>query len=180
MGNLVVRILLLFVFFAGATFAQSNFAVVSGSVIDPQGLPVTGATISFRATATGDVRQFTTNEHGLFEATALLPGDCEITSVAPGFSSRRQSLRLEVGQRISIEIPLTVGSVQQTTQVQSVAEVLRTTDATVGEVIEPKSVRELPLNGRMLIDLVLTVPGAHVGFGAQTGREIQLGARLSF
>jgi hypothetical protein len=39
----------------------------------------------------------------------------------------------------------------------------------VGEVVEPKSIRELPLNGRMLIDLVLTVPGAHVGFGAQTG-----------
>ena len=35
--------------------------------------------------------------------------------------------------------------------------------------IEPKSIQELPLNGRMLIDLVLTVPGAHVGFGAQTG-----------
>ena len=39
----------------------------------------------------------------------------------------------------------------------------------VGEVVEPKSIQELPLNGRMLIDLVLTVPGAHVGFGAQTG-----------
>ena len=46
---------------------------------------------------------------------------------------------------------------------------LHTTDASVGEVIEPKSIRELPLNGRMLIDLVLTVPGAHEGFGAQTG-----------
>lgn len=35
--------------------------------------------------------------------------------------------------------------------------------------VEPQSIRELPLNGRMLIDLVLTVPGTHVGFGAQTG-----------
>ncbi len=48
-------------------------------------------------------------------------------------------------------------------------EVLHTADASVGEVIEPQSIRDLPLNGRMLIDLVLTVPGAHVGFGAQTG-----------
>ena len=39
----------------------------------------------------------------------------------------------------------------------------------MGEVVEPKSIQELPLNGRMLVDLVLTVPGAHVGFGAQTG-----------
>ena len=49
------------------------------------------------------------------------------------------------------------------------APVLNTTDAAVGEVIEPVSIKELPLNGRMLIDLVLTVPGAHEGHGAQTG-----------
>jgi hypothetical protein len=35
--------------------------------------------------------------------------------------------------------------------------------------VERTSVQELPLNGRMLIDPVLTVPGRHVGFGAQTG-----------
>jgi hypothetical protein len=46
---------------------------------------------------------------------------------------------------------------------------LRTTDASVGEVIEPAAIRNLPLNGRMLIDLVLTVPGAHESHGAQTG-----------
>ena len=42
-------------------------------------------------------------------------------------------------------------------------------DASVGEVVEPQSINELPLNGRMLLDLALTVPGTHVGFGAQTG-----------
>ena len=47
--------------------------------------------------------------------------------------------------------------------------VLRTTDASVGEVVERTSIRNLPLNGRMLIDLVLTVPGAHESHGAQTG-----------
>jgi len=36
-------------------------------------------------------------------------------------------------------------------------------------VIEPASVSNLPLNGRMLIDLVLTVPGAHMSHGAQAG-----------
>src|SRR6185369_2521608 len=75
----------------------------------------------------------------------------------------------EVGQRLGLEITLKVGSVEQGLEVTAARDVLRTTDASVGEVIEPKSIRELPLNGRMLIDLVLTVPGAHVGFGAQTG-----------
>src|SRR5204863_8907164 len=47
--------------------------------------------------------------------------------------------------------------------------VLRTTDASVGEVVERTSIRNMPLNGRMLIDLVLTVPGAHESHGAHTG-----------
>jgi hypothetical protein len=166
----VGKFLLLFLFLASTSFAQSNFAVVSGSVTDPQKLPVATATVSFRASATGEVRQFTTNDHGLFEAAALLPGDYEISAEAPGFAPNAQSLRLEVGQHATIEIFMKVGAVQQTAQVQGTAEVLRTSDASVGEVVEPKSVRDLPLNGRMLIDLVLTVPGAHVGFGAQTGQ----------
>jgi hypothetical protein len=166
----VGKFLLLFLFYASTSFAQSNFAVVSGSVTDPQKLPVAAATISFRASATGEVRQFTTNDRGLFEAAALLPGDYQISSEAPGFAPSVQSLRLEVGQRVTLEILMKVGSVQQTAQVQGAAEVLRTSDASVGEVVEPKSVRDLPLNGRMLVDLVLTVPGAHVGFGAQTGQ----------
>ena len=164
------RLAFLFFFLATWTFAQSNFAVVSGSVTDPQNLPVAEATVSFRSSATGEFRQVTTNDHGIFEAAALLPGDYELKVEATGFASEVQPLGLEVGQRLTITISLKVGSVQQTAQVQGVAEVLHTSDASVGEVVEPKSVRDLPLNGRMLIDLVLTVPGAHVGFGAQTGQ----------
>ncbi|PYU75107.1 MAG: hypothetical protein DMG49_03600 [Acidobacteria bacterium] len=78
-------------------------------------------------------------------------------------------MRLEVGQKLAVDITLRVGSVTQGVKVTAGSEVLQTTDASVGEVVEPTSIRELPLNGRMLIDLVLTVPGAHVGFGVQTG-----------
>jgi Carboxypeptidase regulatory-like domain len=153
-----------------SAFGQSNYAVVSGIVTDPQNLPVASASVSFRALSTGEVRPVTTNEHGLFEAAALLPGDYELKTEAAGFATTSQVLRLEVGQRLTVEISLRVSSVQQTAEVKSSTEVLRTADAAVGEVVEPQSIRELPLNGRMLIDLVLTVPGAHIGFGAQTGQ----------
>src|SRR5207302_7873119 len=72
-------------------------------------------------------------------------------------------------QKLALEITLTVGSVAEGVRVTAGSEVLQTTDASVGEVVEPTSIRELPLNGRMLIDLVLTVPGSHIGFGAQAG-----------
>jgi hypothetical protein len=160
---------LLLVLFSLSAFSQSNYAVVKGAVTDPQHLPVVGAAIQLTAASTGAIRRVVTNSQGLFEASALLPDDYELTTEAPGFAPTRQLIRLEVGAQLAVAISLTVSSVKQGVDVTAANEVLHTSDASVGEVIESKSIRELPLNGRMLIDLVLTVPGAHAGFGAQTG-----------
>jgi outer membrane receptor protein involved in Fe transport len=149
--------------------AQSNYAVLSGSVKDAQNLPIAGVVIQLTAASTGAVRRVTTNQQGLFEASALLPDDYEFKTEAAGFAPTKESLRLEVGEKRAIEIVLKLGAVSEGVSVVASGELLRTTDASVGEVVEPQSIQELPLNGRMLIDLVLTVPGAHVGFGAQTG-----------
>src|SRR6202049_1560554 len=150
-------------------YAQSNYAVVKGSVTDPQHLPVVGATLQMKAVSTGATRRVVTNQQGIFEASALLPDDYVLTTEALGFAPSTQSVRLEVGQVLAVAISLTVNPVKQGVDVTAANEVLHTSDASVGEVVEPESIRELPLNGRMLIDLVLTVPGAHEGFGAQTG-----------
>ena len=152
-----------------SALGQSNYAVVTGTVSDPHHLPVVGATIQLTAASTGAIRRVLTNQQGLFDASALLPDDYELITEAPGFAPARQSVRLEVGQKLAVAVSLTVGPVKQGVEVTAASEVLHTADASVGEVIEPQSIRDLPLNGRMLIDLVLTVPGAHVGFGAQTG-----------
>ena len=161
--------LLLFSALALPVFGQSNYAVLTGAVSDSQHLPVVGAAVELTAASTGAIRRVITNQQGLFEAPALLPDDYELKVNASGFAAAKQTLRLEVGQKLAVEITLKVGSVSEGVKVIGGSEVLKTTDASVGEVVEPASIRELPLNGRMLIDLVLTVPGAHVGFGAQTG-----------
>src|SRR6202140_1503850 len=161
--------LFLFSAFTLSLHGQSNFAVLTGSVADSQRLPVVGATIELTAASTGAIRRVVTNQQGRFEAPALLPDDYELKVEASGLATAKQSLRLEVGQKLAVDITLRVGSVTQGVKVTAGSEVLQTTDARVGEVGEPTVIRELPLNGRMLIDLVLTVPGAHIGFGAQTG-----------
>jgi Carboxypeptidase regulatory-like domain len=162
--------LLLLLLLAFPAIGQSNYATLTGTVTDAQQLPVAGATIELTAASTGAVRRVVTNQQGLFEAPALLPDEYELKIAATGFAVARKNLRLEVGQKSALNITLNVGTLSEGVQVIGGSEVLHTTDASVGEVIEPTSIRELPLNGRMLIDLVLTVPGAHVGFGAQTGQ----------
>ena len=151
-------------------FAQSNYASVSGTVRDSQSLPVAHAELEFKALSTGATRSVTANESGAFYAPALLPDDYSLTTSASGFAPVEQTLHLEVGQKLALDVALKVGPVKEGINVNASSDIVRSTDASVGEVVEPKSIQELPLNGRMLIDLVLTVPGAHVGFGAQTGQ----------
>jgi len=163
-------LLLVLLFAAPCAFAQSNFAVVRGIVYDPQHNPVAGSEVLLTSAATHAVRRAVSNEQGIFEITALWPGEYELAVQSTGFASLTQTLRLEVNQQLALELNLKLASASSTIQVDASAlEVLHTTDASVGEVIEPAAIQELPLNGRMLIDLVLTVPGAHVSHGAQTG-----------
>jgi hypothetical protein len=162
-------LLLSFLLLAFPIYGQSNYAVLTGFVTDLQRLPVAGAAVQLTAVSTGAIRRVVTNQQGLFEVPALLPDDYELKVEASGFAISAQTLRLEVGQKLALAITLKLGSVAEGVNVTAGSEVLHTSDASVGEVVEPTSIRELPLNGRMLIDLVLTVPGAHLGFGAQTG-----------
>src|SRR5579859_6423806 len=162
--------LILFAFGAASCgFGQSNYGAISGTVKDAQHLTVSGVTVQLTAASTLAVRRVVTGNDGHFEALALLPDEYEIKTEAPGFASSTERVRLEVGQKMELEISLNLNSRKEDVTVSAAGAILNTTDASVGEVVEPKSIRELPLNGRMLIDLVLTVPGAHVGFGAQTG-----------
>jgi len=149
---------------------QSNYASLRGTVFDSQGHAIAGASVQLVSASTHAVRQLTSNEQGIYQITALLPEAYQLSVQAPGFSVSTQTIRLEVGQQMTHDVTLQVTSLTGTVNVQSeTMSVLRTTDAAVGEVVERNSIRNLPLNGRMLIDLVLTVPGAHESHGAQTG-----------
>jgi len=151
-------------------FAQTNYAELGGAVYDPQQRAIPAADVELTSVGTGASRRVTTNEQGIYQIPGLLPGEYQLTIRSSGFTSLSRTLRLEVGQQLTLDANLRLASVTGAVDVsaQSV-EVLRSADASVGEVIEPAAISNLPLNGRMLIDLALTVPGAHVGHGAQTG-----------
>jgi len=149
--------------------AQSNYATLRGAVTDPQHLPVPGAKVRITSTVTGAVRDVVTDTAGLYVAGGLQPGGYQVEIQKSGFAEAKQSLQLEVGQRATLDVPLSIGTLSQSVNVSVSGELLRTADATVGAVVDRRSVQQLPLNGRQLIDLVSTVPGAHVSMGAQEG-----------
>ena len=86
----------------------------------------------------------------------------------PGFSSQTVTgLRVEIQQKARVDFTLQVGDVTETVEVIASAVILQTDDVTVGQVIENKRVVDLPLNGRNITMLAVTVPG--VQFGSRTG-----------
>ena len=168
-----MRKVFVFLFFLAAATtarAQSNYATLSGTVFDPQQKVLAGSSIQLTSETTGASRSAVTNDLGSFQITGLLPGDYQVSVRASGFATLTQKITLEVGQALTLNLNLKVASLNTVVDVTAeTSNVLRTTDASLGEVVEPTAVQNLPLNGRMLIDLVLTVPGAHESHGAQTG-----------
>ncbi|HET9710345.1 MAG TPA: carboxypeptidase-like regulatory domain-containing protein, partial [Pyrinomonadaceae bacterium] len=169
------KVLQLFIFvflLSAATTAnsQTNYATLSGTIFDQQQNVLAGCSVHVTSETTGAERRTVTNDLGSFQITGLLPGDYKISVQASGFATLTQKITLEVGESMTLDLSLKVASVNTVVEVSAnTNSVLRTTDASVGEVVEPTAVQNLPLNGRMLIDLVLTVPGAHESHGAQAG-----------
>ncbi|HWW97117.1 MAG TPA: carboxypeptidase regulatory-like domain-containing protein [Edaphobacter sp.] len=167
----IIPALFLFALFLSASLAlaQTNYATLSGVVMDPQHLAIPHAKVTLTAVETGAERAVVANGQGVYEAGGLLPGSYLVRAESSGFAAARRSLQLEVGQQTTLDVMLTVGPDSQTVTAVAAAELLKTADASVGEVVDQRGVAQLPLNGRMLVDLMLTVPGAHLSHGAQSG-----------
>ena len=160
--------LLLFCLSATA-FGQSNLATVNGIITDPSTQEVPNAELRAQSAGTGAVRTTRTGQGGRYEISGLTPGEYMVEIRAKGFALATHTLRLEVGQNARLDLTLALGDASTSIEVGARTETLKTEDASLGEVIETRSVQDLPLNGRMLLDLALTVPGSHMGHGAQTG-----------
>ena len=149
--------------------AQSNFASLSGNIEDPQQRPVQLARVQMKFIATGAVRNAVTGPEGAYDFASLAPGEYELEVQAVGLATLTRRVRLEVGQQMVLDVPLMLGLAKEKVEVIGFAEVLKTNDASLGEVVEQQSIKELPLNGRRLLDLALTVPGSHISHGIQRG-----------
>jgi hypothetical protein len=160
-----------FVFLALAMqlHAQINYATLRGSIVDAKHRAIPGAHVRLTALATGARRDLQADAAGFYVAEGLQPGAYQVEFDSPGFAVQKESIQLEVGQHMVLDETLAVGGESQTIVVNDRPELLNTADATVGEVVDQHSVQQLPLNGRQLINLVTTVPGAHQSMGAQEG-----------
>ncbi len=144
--------------------AQVTTGTIAGSVKDEQGAAVPGAKVTITEVNKGTVGTYTTDADGSFQAPFLIPGTYDVAVELTGFRKyTHRGIVLQVNQRARVDATLAVGGLTEATEVVGLAPLTRTDSAELGEVIEERAVRELPLNGRNFAQLVYLVPGVTPG-----------------
>jgi hypothetical protein len=142
--------------------AQSHRASIRGTVSDPNGAVVPGATVKVYNTDTLETRTVTSDSEGEYAMPALMPGSYVLSAEATGFDRFPQNLVLQVNQQLRVDVVMQVARVSAVS-VDAVilppAE-LKKDSASIGTVIENRQVQGLPLDGRNFYELTLLVPGA--------------------
>src|SRR5712664_1017382 len=131
-GLLVYLMLALTVPVSIRVHAQVAGATLSGTATDASGAAVPNAKVSIKNSATGVVRDVTTDSAGFYSAPNLLPGVYDITVAATGFSSAVQTgLTLTVGASKALNIALQVGQVSERVEVTATAPAVELTSSTI-------------------------------------------------
>ena len=147
--------------------AQTDQARFTGTISDPTGAVIAGATVKVTNLKTNQERRFSTSETGVFFAPGLLPSSYRVEASATGFGSKTvEGIELEIGQVRTLNFSLAAAGVatEITVSVGDLAEV-DTSSARIGVNVSAREVKELPLNGRQISQLYLLAPGAQTAGG---------------
>ncbi len=138
--------------------AQAVGSIV-GVVTDRSHGVVPKATVTVVQTGTNFSRTVTTSEVGSYTIPLLPVGSYLISAEAKGFEKSSAEVSLDVEQRKEVDFTLTIGGVSTVVSVDTVAPTINTTNGEIGGVIQGRQVANLPLNGRDITNLMLTLPG---------------------
>ena len=162
--------------------AQTPTGDISGVVVDPSGSAVPGVTITLTSVATNAVREVQTNSAGLYVIPAIPPGTYTLKAQISGFRPmERRNIEIQVGSSNRMPITLELGDLTETVEIRGGAPLIQSSNASIGTVIENRSIVELPLNGRNYLQLASLIPGATTnGPSSSQGRQRMGGQRNSF
>jgi hypothetical protein len=126
--------------------AQESRGTILGRVTDASGAVIANAKIQIVNEATNVAIPAVSNEQGNYSAPFLIPGTYKVTASAAGFKGFiRGGVELRVDDRLEINIAMEVGGVTETMTVTEETPLLETTNASLGQVIDSRSVAELPI-----------------------------------
>src|SRR5580765_534259 len=143
----------------GLAHAQST-ASLNGTVTDPTGAAVPNARVVATNQATGVGSATQTDAAGAYLFPALPIGTYRLEVTVSSFQTAAiTNLKLDVATSVTQNVQLKVGAATETIEIVADAAIIETTTNSMGQVINEKTVQEIPLNGRHFTDLSLLTPG---------------------
>jgi outer membrane receptor protein involved in Fe transport len=169
----VVRFLLIAMLCGGVgAYGYGQSAVdgaIGGTVQDSSGLAIPNAKVTIRNNATNAEQTVVTDESGFFRAIHLQPSTYTVTITAAGFENfKSPEVIVQVGQLTDLSPKLPVGSAAQTVEVTSEAPAINTTSPELANVINQRTLQDLPVNNYRWSAYALLTPGVVAdanGFG---------------
>jgi hypothetical protein len=142
-------------------FSQGLYATVSGTVTDTSNAVIPGVTIKATNADTGVASNTITNEAGVYNFRDLLPGKYTISASLPGFQTKNLTdVNLTQNEAYRYNFELAVSSVNTQVEVSISADaILATQGASVGQVLNEQKVRDLPIVGNNVLDLITVMAG---------------------
>jgi outer membrane receptor protein involved in Fe transport len=162
--------LLILVFAATVCSAQDAVGRIFGTIYDQQGAVIPEVHLTVTNTATQDARKATTGRDGAYQLLALPIGNYRVTAEHSGFRTVvSPEQKLLINQSLRIDIKMEVGAESQRVEVGAEAAAVETIDPTVGQSITGRTLTNMPLNGRDMLDLALLQPGVTESNDDNTG-----------
>src|SRR5437762_1569494 len=145
----MTAVLLLLFLSAPPIHAQVDTGTILGTVTDASGAAISGAKVTLTNEGTSAALSTTTAPDGSYKFTPVKIGSYKLTTSFQGFQTITQTnVVVNVGTDVVINFNLKPGAVTQTVEVVAAVPVLQTQNASVGQVVDSRSVNDLPLNGR--------------------------------
>jgi hypothetical protein len=160
-GRLSICFAVACVCFAAIPGMAQNAALV-GTVRDSQQALIPGAKVTLQNVDTAVEVTTITDEMGNYEFPTVRPGGYTVRVELTGFRGFAQNVALAVQQRARVDATLQVGNVSAEISVQETVSVVQTESSALGDVVQSRELRDIPLNGRFFLDLALMQAGTVV------------------
>jgi len=136
-------------------------SVLQGRILDSNGAPLPAVKVTAINVDTNISRSVQSDTAGFYQFSAMPVGAYQITSQLIGFQTQVvENVRLEVGRTVVLNLQLAVGSISEEVRIESSTALVNLENVSVGQIINERTVQEIPLNGRYFVDLGLLIPGS--------------------
>lgn len=145
--------------------AQAIFGSITGTIVDPTGAVISGATVTVADVSKGTVRVEKSNESGVYYVHNLIPDPYLIKIDAPGFKTAESAtLTVSADRNVVFDVRLVLGAGEQTVEVTATAPQLTTDRAEVATTLDEKTIVQTPNLDRNVTALVYLAPGTAPGY----------------